>query len=477
MCAKKARINIFKILEKYKTKRKIKYIGLTATPIRSDGVDVVAEFFDNVMVYSYSIVNAINDGILKRPYYVYCDYEEEFEEEVKDKIMEAALQVDKEWEDSPEYKREIFKGRILENVDKVDVSMIDIIKTYTEKYICTNYMKFIVFFRDIDHIDTRLSEVTHWFEEAFPDHEIEILRVSTKNKEERENVGERLNSLKRKNKTIHIIACIDMLNMGYHVKNISGLIMYRGTHSSLIYTQQLGRIMSAGNNKKTIIFDIVDNIHRKALFELPVAKDDEDKGLRLTDFKVNKNNEVVIYDEEGKEVKTEYHIDESGKVVNENNEETEFIYDKESGFVYEKIGPESLYSGRASNIDLTEECFDPVSDIASTRELMAKLEAELLSEKCHWVLETHLRSWCVVHGYPYPITRENSKEFYDKRYEDFYNWFANLIRERKLDYPYYDIEKLLYIGTEDDDIQTSLEICASVRNISVPLVLDILGFK
>ena len=50
------------------------YIGATATPIRSDGRDLVEEFFDNNVTSKYCLSEAIRDGLLKKPHYIYSLY-------------------------------------------------------------------------------------------------------------------------------------------------------------------------------------------------------------------------------------------------------------------------------------------------------------------------------------------------------------------------------------------------------------------
>lgn len=46
---------------------------------------------------------------------------------------------------------------------------------------------------------------------------------------------------------------------GYHLQDIDGCIMYRGTDSHIIYYQQLGRVLSVGNDRKPIVIDMVNN--------------------------------------------------------------------------------------------------------------------------------------------------------------------------------------------------------------------------
>ena len=50
-------------------------IGATATPNRMDGFDVVGTFFDNVVVFSYTLHDAFKDDLLKKPIYYYCTYD------------------------------------------------------------------------------------------------------------------------------------------------------------------------------------------------------------------------------------------------------------------------------------------------------------------------------------------------------------------------------------------------------------------
>ena len=50
-------------------------IGATATPERMDAFDVIAEFFRGICVFQYTLHDAIQDGIIKMPIYIYCTYD------------------------------------------------------------------------------------------------------------------------------------------------------------------------------------------------------------------------------------------------------------------------------------------------------------------------------------------------------------------------------------------------------------------
>lgn len=59
---------------------------------------------------------------------------------------------------------------------------------------------------------------------------------------------------------LKLLYCIDALNEGIHIDDISGVILLRPTVSPIIYKQQIGRALSAGKSRNPIIFDIVNNI-------------------------------------------------------------------------------------------------------------------------------------------------------------------------------------------------------------------------
>ena len=61
------------------------FIGATATPNRTDSLDIVSMFFSGIMCFPYTIHNAIQDGLLKKPNYCYCTYD------IETDLKEAAL--------------------------------------------------------------------------------------------------------------------------------------------------------------------------------------------------------------------------------------------------------------------------------------------------------------------------------------------------------------------------------------------------
>ena len=62
------------------------------------------------------------------------------------------------------------------------------------------------------------------------------------------------------NNHLRLLYCIDALNEGIHLDDISGVILLRPTVSPIIYKQQIGRALSASKKNHAVIFDIVLNI-------------------------------------------------------------------------------------------------------------------------------------------------------------------------------------------------------------------------
>ena len=68
----------------------------------------------------------------------------------------------------------------------------------------------------------------------------------------RDNISD-LENMKSISGNVDLIFCCDMLNMGYHVDDVSGIVMMRSTLSDIIYLQKIGRSSSANSNIKPII--------------------------------------------------------------------------------------------------------------------------------------------------------------------------------------------------------------------------------
>lgn len=459
-----------------------KFVGATATPTRMDNFDVVSYFFDDHMTYSYTLYDAIEDGLLQKPHYCFCTVNAE--KDIKDAAKEAGENLN----DSDTIK--VLNKQIIEAAKLNNLPYI--IKTVNKECkIKTDYMKFVVFFTSRQHMSNKIGEVEEWFREAYPKHKINTLRISY-NTDERDNVNN-LSTLVPKKKTIDLIACIDMINMGYHVNNLTGIIMYRLTKSSIIYIQQLGRALSAGNNNASVVFDIVDNLHTRAVYNIAKRKPNKHKASssRLGDFsgeasasnnEKNRHNVLTVNPDDNKVYRTNidndgtvtqketpwHRADDSNDILDIHGNKTNKVL-LDNGIVIDRTSPENEeIKNNVNNFD--KRCFDMVGYMATYREFIAKAVAEPMTQRCKYALELHFRSWCMQHGVPYPITDEELTNLYNLDKEDFYKEFVKIVKANKIQYNLLDAQALLQMGVDNDDIP--LDICAKARNTSIETILN-----
>jgi hypothetical protein len=203
------------------------------------------------------------------------------------------------------------------------------------------------------------QSVKAWFKLAFPNHKINELVITSETSEYEQNVNKLDNLTCRKN-TIDLIFSCEMLNMGYHVSDLTGILMYRSTYSNTIYSQQLGRALSTGDTAPKLVFDIVDNIHRKSVYTM---------------LSERCYGTYYITDEE----KTEYI-----KLVNKmhdtkltKTETTRFI---ELGKLFSYAKSQSM--GKIGCNTLYPEDLIVTSYAATYKELIAKAVAEPISMRC-----------------------------------------------------------------------------------------------
>lgn len=266
---------IFDLMERFP---EAKFLGATATPIRMDGFDVVDTFYDNRVVSPYSLHDAFSDGILQKPYYCYCSYAIESDiEEAKNNMLKEAKGLSNKEKETLAIKT---NARLIEisNLSRMENVIRNTCDNYAKD---TSYMKGIFFFSSYKHMGSKMNDVIGWFKKAYPSHKINVIPISGENTEYYEN-RHKLHKLKKRLNTIDLILCVDMLNMGYHVNDLTFIGMFRGTASLTIYAQQLGRALSSGSSVPGIVFDLVDNLHSDSLYSL-LPSDRDTLGIHIDD--------------------------------------------------------------------------------------------------------------------------------------------------------------------------------------------------
>lgn len=221
-------------------------LGLSATNIRylDNQRDMAQELFDGKIASQMSLGEAIVRGILNPPKYVLSMYYyqntlEKYERRVKKTKSKVAR-------DNAEKCLEELR-RTLEKAEGLDVIF--------KKHMTDPHGKYIVFCSNKEHMDQMMKH-TEWFTKV--DKKPHMYSVYSSDP----GADKAFKDFKEDNDNNHLrlLYCIDALNEGIHVDDISGVILLRPTVSPIVYKKQIGRALSASKKTNAVIFDIVLNI-------------------------------------------------------------------------------------------------------------------------------------------------------------------------------------------------------------------------
>ncbi len=221
-------------------------LGLSATNIRylDNQRDMAQELFDGNIASSMSLGEAIVRGILNPPKYVLSVYSWQKElEQYEERVYNAKSRAVKEK-----------AGKYLDALRRA-LERADGLPEIFQKHLPDRQGKYIVFCAGLKHMQEMMKKVPEWLAEI--DRAPRIYPVFSEEPEADKNLA-----AFRAEDSAHLklLFCIDMLNEGIHVEDISGVFLLRPTVSPVIYKQQVGRALSAGKKKDAVIFDIVLNI-------------------------------------------------------------------------------------------------------------------------------------------------------------------------------------------------------------------------
>ncbi len=262
-----------------KKKEDSKILGLSATPIRySDGLrDMADELFGNNVASEMSLEEAIEKGILPEATYVTALYG--YEEELDNMKEDIDKISDKEKKVQAQELLDTLKGKL----DKDTKNLPELFSEYMQKS-----GKYIVFCKDEKDMKEKMQQAQEMFGKVNPN--ITAKAVSSKIRETDKILTE-FERDKDEN-TLKLLFAIDMLNQGYHVPDLDGVVMMRPTSSPTIFTQQFGRALSSGGNKEPVIFDLVNNYD--------ACKVREEFAERLNKIKKHKNEKAAETGENSK---------------------------------------------------------------------------------------------------------------------------------------------------------------------------------
>lgn len=221
-------------------------LGMSATNIRylDSRRDMADELFDGNVASEISLGEAIVRGILRAPKYVLSvfSYENELE---KYRHRVRHLKNRAQRDEAEKYLNALC--RALEKAEGLD--------TVFEKHMTDKHGKYIVFCADYEHMREMMTHLD-WFKKV--DDSPRTYYVYSNDQAASRSFQEFKDD--NRNDRLRLLYCIDALNEGIHLDGISGVILLRPTVSPIIYKQQIGRALSAGNGNVPVIFDIVLNI-------------------------------------------------------------------------------------------------------------------------------------------------------------------------------------------------------------------------
>ena len=248
-------------------------LGGTATPLRTVQDKDIMDIFSyelagekrDAVVSSLNINDCWKLGLIKRPYYAKSILNKEYEHERILNILKGSKQSKAELNDISDNLYNILNEiKPLENLLYKSINHINSFSLRDKEY-----MRFLVFYQNSKKMVESYEEINKALEKAFQEYslnayyitsEIEYLRLNNipiskvdiiskidKGLDEGNNFGY---------KQLDIIHSIDMLNLGYHVDKVTGVIINRSTGSEIVYYQQIGRCISVMSDRQPLIIDL-----------------------------------------------------------------------------------------------------------------------------------------------------------------------------------------------------------------------------
>ena len=227
---------------------KARVLGLSATPIRYlDNCRNMAEELFTVdgrlcVASEMTLGEAIVRGILPAPRYVTTvfRYQQELHRYQKriDVLVPQGMK-----EPSQRYLEQL--RRALHQADGLE----RVFSRYLKKG-----EKYILFCSDWAHLQEIKGNIPEWFREVDSAPRCYSLYAGKPETEAeyREFLADESGHLK-------LLLCINRLNEGIHVPDVSGVILFRPTSSPILYKQQIGRALTVGIGKTPLVLDVVNN--------------------------------------------------------------------------------------------------------------------------------------------------------------------------------------------------------------------------
>ena len=234
------------------------FLGLTATPNRTDNIDVLS-FCGNNLIYKKDLIDGINLELL-------CNFEYQG---IHDKHVD--------------YTKITWSGNKFNELELTK-------SLSTQKrasYVYQNWNKHkqtrtLAFCSSINHCD--------FMNQYFQSKNIRTISVHSQSKVDRDNAIDML-----KNGEIDVLFSVDLFNEGVDIPQVDTVMMLRPTESKILFLQQLGRGLRTSPSTGKDIVKIIDFIgNHKSFLEKPAALFDFDLNAKnIKEFSENYKNEKL----------------------------------------------------------------------------------------------------------------------------------------------------------------------------------------
>ena len=254
-------------------------LGLSATNIRylDNQRDMADELFDGNVASRMTLGEAIVRGILNPPKYIMSVYS--YRDELEKYEQKIGRSHNKRLRDEAgEYLEKL--RRALEKADGLDEVF--------RKHMTEKHGKYIVFCSNFEAMRKCMALSGEWF--AKVDSNPKIYSVYSGDPTSSQSFIDFTND--KNSDHLRLLYCIDALNEGIHLDDISGVILFRPTVSPIVYKQQIGRALSANRKKIPVIFDIVNNIEN--LYSIDSVK--EEMQVAITYYRYNDEADKIVTD-------------------------------------------------------------------------------------------------------------------------------------------------------------------------------------
>ncbi len=255
----------------YIIERGIKVLGLTATPERSDKIDIGNTIFKGCVCEGFAVEDGIEKGIIHPFSYVTAYYDTNG---IAEKYSDCG-------------NKELV-GQL-----NLAINNTPTVKDIFRKHMPNNKRKGIVFIQEI----ADEQNVIDIMKDVYPNVEMRIIHSKMTYEEVKAN-----RKWFEETDEGYLLA-VNMISEGAHYRGVNTLIMFRRTNSYLVFTQQIGRIITLvkNENPNAIVFDLVNNIEN---IEYSNIEQDKKRIHNITNIvrqlektTVFKSGQIIVADE------------------------------------------------------------------------------------------------------------------------------------------------------------------------------------